>query len=67
MTYAVALIATVIAAAALTSIVAGLYLSFWHLRRFRRLRSISKKHDRKLDVLQRSEIAKQQSPGNRDD
>ena len=38
--------AVIDAAAALTSIVAGLYLSFWHLRRFRRLRSISKKHDR---------------------
>jgi hypothetical protein len=46
MKYAVALIATVIAGAVLSSIVMGLYLSFWGLGRFRRHRSISKKHDR---------------------
>ena len=43
MTYAVALIATVIAAAVLTLIVWGLFLSFWHLGRFRR-------HRPKIDI-----------------
>ena len=43
MTYAVALIATVIAAAALASIVLGLFFSFWHLRGFQKTKIDIKK------------------------